>query len=256
VNKPDWIRSHERLAERHGGFVYPWRSEVEPHNGEDVYTALVREHLHPSIDVVEAGCGHGSDALTFGPHVHSYSGYDAVAPFVAIARRRATEAGLQTVRFAVADSSPKRGGRVPVGDRAVDLIISRRGPSNFILDARRVCRPGGALLQVCYLPPPTPDWNEMLPPHLRVHDEPDTAWEKVHTYLERADLRLQVSSIRDVHEFFDDASELLVRLAWDRGIEAIAAEDLESISGMFEEVSAGGRVFLRHRRWVWKAIVS
>jgi SAM-dependent methyltransferase len=255
-DRPDWIRRHERLAERYGGFYYPWRSEVEAENGEDVYTELVRKHLRPDIDVVEPGCGHGTDALTFGPLVRSYCAYDAVEPYVAIARRRASERGLKTVKFVVADSGPKRGGRIPVDDGRVDLIISRRGPSNFILDARRACRPGGTLLQVCYLPPPPPDWNGALPAHLRVRNEPDTACEKVQAYFERADLQLHSSAIYDVHEYFDDPSELLVRLAWDRRMDLDEAADLAAVSEVFRSAAVGGRLHLRHRRLLWKAIVS
>jgi SAM-dependent methyltransferase len=256
MNNPSWFHTHERLAERYGGFVYPWRSELEAGNGEDAYSALVQEHLRPDADVVEAGCGHGTDALAFGPKVRSYLGYDAIAPYIAIAQRRASEAGLQNVEFVVADSSPKRGGRIPTGDAAADLVISRRGPLNFILDARRACRPGGVLLQVCFLPPPQPDWNEELPEHLRVPSEPDTACEKAHAYSERADLRMQSSCIHDVREYFDDASELLVRLAFDRRIEATDAKDFDAVSKVFQMVSVDGRVFLRHRRLVWKAIVA
>jgi SAM-dependent methyltransferase len=255
VIEPDWIRHGEYLAKRYGGFVYPWRSKVDAGNGEDAYSALVREHLRPEIDVIEAGCGHGTDALTFGPQVRSYCGYDAVEAFINVARRRGSETGLKNVTFLVADSSPKRAGRVPIVDRGADLIISRRGPSNFILDAPRVGRPGAVLLQVCYLPPPPPEWNKDLPPYLRVRHEADTAIDKVHAYLERADLRLHSSSLHDVHEHFDDPAELLTRLKWDRGIDVDEAADLDVISAMFRKGSVDGRLSLRHRRFVWKVVL-
>ena len=43
--QPDWITQLERLAESHGGFVYPWRSTLPSENGETAYTALVERHL-------------------------------------------------------------------------------------------------------------------------------------------------------------------------------------------------------------------
>lgn len=253
MTKPEWIQRHERQAERYGGFAYPWRSAIDPGNGEDAYTALVHEHLTPDLDVVEAGCGHGSDALSFGARVRSYLGYDAVEPFIETARRRALEAGLRSVRFAVADSSPKRGGRVPAESASADVILSRRGPSNFILDARRVCRSGGVLLQVCYLATPVPDWNAALPERWRMQPEADTALQNVRDYLERAGRALHDAHLYDVEERFDEPRELLHRLAWDRDLaESDAAADLDAIARLF--VGAGS-LSLRHRRFLWKAIV-
>jgi SAM-dependent methyltransferase len=253
VAKLDWIQRHERHAARYGGFAYPWRSAIEPANGEDAYTALVHEHLRADLDVVEAGCGHGSDALAFGPRVRSYLGYDAVEPFIEIARRRALDAGSRNVAFVVADSSPKRGGRVPAADASVDLILSRRGPSNFILDAPRVCRHGAVLLQVCYLATPIPDWNDALPPALRMQAEADTAAEHVRDYLARAELALHSSSLHDVEERFDQPLELLRRLAWDRDLEVDAPVQLDALTPLFEQ---RGALCLRHRRLLWKAIVA
>jgi SAM-dependent methyltransferase len=250
--KPEWVRRNERLAERYGGFVHPWRSTIDPDNGEDAYTALAREQLRAELDVVEAGCGHGSDALSFAPHVRTYLGYDAVGAFVGTARRRAAAANLRNVEFVTADSSPKRGGRVPAGDCSVDLILSRRGPSNFVLDSRRVCRPGATLLQVCYLATPIPDWDDSLPPELRLPEERDTAPASVAEYLAAAGLRLQSSRVFDVEERFDHPAELLRRLSWDREESRDETRDLEAVSALF---GSRVRVSLRHRRLVWQAIV-
>jgi SAM-dependent methyltransferase len=250
--KPEWVRRNERLAERYGGFVYPWRSTIEAGNGEDAFTALVHEHLRAELDVVEAGCGHGSDALQFAPRVRSYLGYDAVEPFVSTARERAGAAALRNVEFLVSDSSPKRGGRVPASDRSVDLVISRRGPLNFILDAPRFCRPGAALLQLCYLATPLPDWNDSLPPELRLAPETDAATADVREYLKRAGLRMLDWRTFDAEERFDQPLELLRRLTWNREAPVDESRDLPAVSALFERL---GRVSLRQRRFLWKAIV-
>src|SRR5262245_26851424 len=171
-SQPDWLRQYEALAERYGGFAYPWRSTLGAHDGESAYTRLVHEHLRADLDLLEAGCGHGSDALELAPRARSYLGYDYVEAFVRTARERAAAAGVANARFVVADSSPKRGGRTPAGDRSIDLMLSRRGPANFILDAARVARPGARMIQLCYMDTPQPEWNERLSPELRLPAEP------------------------------------------------------------------------------------
>jgi SAM-dependent methyltransferase len=190
-SRPDWIRHYEALATRFGGFAYPWRSTLGAHDGERAYDALVDEHLRGDLDVLEAGCGHGSDVLAFAPRVRSLLAYDAVEDFVRTARERAHAADVHNTRFAVVDSSPKRGGRTPADDRSIDLVLSRRGPANFILDAPRICRPGAALIQLCYMDTPLPPWNDELAPELRLSREPASMPGDVYAYLERAGLALE-----------------------------------------------------------------
>src|SRR5581483_5408579 len=95
----DYFQQLERLAAEQGGYFYPWRSRLGDGGGEDAYTALVEAHLAPVKVVLDAGCGHGDDMLAFAPKVARFIGYDAVEPFIAIARRRAAEAGLANVEL-------------------------------------------------------------------------------------------------------------------------------------------------------------
>jgi len=146
-----YVDSMAYLARAYGGFTQPWKSEIDPRNGEDAYTALVEEHLGPNTEVIEAGCGHGAEALDRAKHVKSWLAFDAVPEFIALADKAAAERGVDNVRFVVADCSPKRNGgraRLPAADQSADLVLSRRGPSSWIGDATRVVRPGGALIHV------------------------------------------------------------------------------------------------------------
>ena len=166
----DYFEQLEALAAQQGGYFYPWRAALGAGNGEDAYTWLVEDHLSPDKVVLDAGCGHGTDMLAFAPKVRRFIGYDAVESFIAIARRRAAEAGLTNVELVLANSSARFNGgaaRIPVADDALDLIISRRGPTNWIADARRVCRPGARLIQLNPLPAREVPWNHELPEALR-----------------------------------------------------------------------------------------
>ena len=103
----NYFEQLERLAAEQGGYFYPWKSALGDDNGEDAYTALVGRHLRPDATMLEAGCGHGDDLMAFAPKVARFIGYDAVAPFVATARRRAAEAGLAHVELITHNSSAR-----------------------------------------------------------------------------------------------------------------------------------------------------
>lgn len=74
--------------------------------------------------------------------------------------RRAHARGIVKARFPCADS--KRDG-IPAGDRSVDLLLSRRGPRNWLTDVARVGRPGAAMLMLSPISGDPPDWNTELP---------------------------------------------------------------------------------------------
>jgi SAM-dependent methyltransferase len=256
--KSEWVERFERLAQREGGFAYPWRSRVVQPHGEDAYTQLVLEHLRPELDVIEAGCGHGSDALELAPRVRSYLGYDAVEPFIRTCRQRAAAAGIDNAQFVVANSSPKRGGRMPAPERSADLVITRRGPTNPLLDARRVCRPGGSVIGLYFVAPPLPEWNAALPEDIRLaHHEPaDLLAPKVHDYAARGGLRLRASWAFDVPELFDDPQELLKHIVWNRELAFDERRALRAIEAIFAQHAERGCVAVRHRRFLYQAVVD
>jgi SAM-dependent methyltransferase len=171
----DYFEQLEALAAQQGGYFYPWRSALGAGNGEDAYTQLVEDHLSANKVVLDAGCGHGTDMLAFAPRVRRFIGYDAVESFINIARHRAAKAGLTNVELVLSNSSPQFNGgaaHIPVADDALDLIISRRGPTNWIADARRACRPGARLIQLNPLRGPDFPWNHELPEGLRFAEDP------------------------------------------------------------------------------------
>ena len=164
----DYFEHMRRLASRQGGYAYDWVSDLAPGNGEDAYTALVLEHLTPGAVVLEAGCGHGPDIPGFAPKCARYIAYDAVDEFIAIARKGCAD--YPNVELITANSSARHNNgraRIPADDASLDLIISRRGPGNWIADARRACKPGAVLIQLNPGEWRAPAWAESLPGDLR-----------------------------------------------------------------------------------------
>ncbi len=214
----DYFEQLEALAARQGGYFYPWRSAPGDGNGEDAYTQLVEAHLSLEKVVLDAGCGHGTDMLAFAPKVRRFIGYDAVESFIAIARRKAAEVGLANVELMLCNSSARHNdgaARVPAADRTLDLIISRRGPTNWIADARRACRPGARLIQLNPLPTPEPPWNGELPQALRLAENPANPGRpdlvaEIEAALAAAGLRLDDGQVFDAPEVISEPEDLPV----------------------------------------------
>jgi SAM-dependent methyltransferase len=259
----NYFEQLEALAAQQGGYFYPWRSALGDGNGEDAYTQLVEAHLAPGKIVLDAGCGHGDDMVKFAPKAGRFIGYDAVESFIAIARRRATETGLTNVELALANSSPQHNAgvaRIPAPDHSLDLIISRRGPTNWIADARRVCRPGARLIQLNPLTGPAPPWNGELPAALQMAENPANPGRpnlvaQIEAALAAAHLRLERGQVFDAPEVFSEPEELYRALtfmrfepdtpSWDD-----ARPHLETL------FARHGPIDVRQRRYLWTAVVD
>lgn len=61
--------------------------------------ARTRRYFHPSMDVLEIGCGTGSTAIAHAPYVGRVEGIDVSARMVAIARDRAAAQRVDNVTF-------------------------------------------------------------------------------------------------------------------------------------------------------------
>ena len=246
------------LARTYGGFTSPWRSVVDGWSGEDAYTALLAKHIARDVVVVEAGCGHGVEAIDLAARAGRVIAFDAVEAFIDIARRDASDRGVENVEFITADCSPKRNhGKavLPVPDGVADLIASRRGPTSWIPDASRVLRPGGVMIHLAFMQPPEPEWNRLLPESLRMVTAPETMPMVIHERLASAGLELHSSWLFDVPERFLEPAELYARLARERRAAVPAFQEvLDVISEIFDQHRDTG-VSIRQRRYLWKATV-
>lgn len=120
--------------------------------------------LGPAADerLIDVGCGCGQTSLELAGEVGpdgSVLGVDISAPMLAVARRRAAEAGLTNVRFLEADAQTRafaRGG--------ADAVFSRFGvmffgdPPAAFANLHQALRPGGRLAFVCWRPLALNEW--------------------------------------------------------------------------------------------------
>jgi SAM-dependent methyltransferase len=120
--------------------------------------------LDPAADerLIDVGCGCGQTSLELAGEVGpdgSVLGVDISAPMLAVARRRAAEAGLTNVRFLEADAQTRafaRGG--------ADGVFSRFGvmffgdPPAAFANLHQALRPGGRLAFVCWRPLAQNEW--------------------------------------------------------------------------------------------------
>lgn len=106
-----------------------------------LFDALLEPLLTPETHVLEAGCGHGTDAKRFGPLAAGWTGYDFVPEMLGLARANAPEA-----EFVLWDSAKEP---VPEALRGrFDLVVTRRGPTSFVSHLRELCRPGAKVLAI------------------------------------------------------------------------------------------------------------
>ncbi len=123
--------------------------------------------LDPAGDerLIDVGCGCGQTSLELAGEVGpdgSVLGVDISAPMLAVARRRAAEAGLTNVRFLEADAQTRafaRGG--------ADGVFSRFGvmffgdPPAAFANLHQALRPGGRLAFVCWRPLSENEWMQL-----------------------------------------------------------------------------------------------
>jgi SAM-dependent methyltransferase len=256
---PEWF---DRLATLQEGYYYPWRSKLGPWHGEDVYRQLVGQHLRPDIDVLDVGCGHGAHSLEVAPQVRSVLGYDRTAAWVALAQRTADERGITNATFVCHDSSPQANGgraRLPAEDGSFDLLICCKGPLHCIEDARRVARPGATLVMLVPDVVPLTDWHRLLPEALRWQGAPDP--DRTRTALERrlaaGQLLLHSWWTFDAPEVFPDPEQLYAWRAWGYTPDEVPpfAQVRSILERIFAECGDAEGVTIRHRCYLWKAVV-
>lgn len=253
---------YDRLATLQDGYYYRWGSHLAPWNGEDNYLDLVNQHLRPDLAVLDVACGHGEVALSLAPHCRSVLGYDRIASWIERAQRTAQDQGLTNAAFVCHDSSSDANGgksRLPGGEAAFDLLICRRGPFHWMEDARRAARPGAVLLMLVPDARPLPPWNDWLPKTLRQVPVGDAHWAKpsIEQRLASGGLTLHSWWSFEVPEWFPGPTQLYDFLTWGWTADEVPAfaEVQPILERIFADYGSAQGVELRHRRYLWKAVV-
>jgi SAM-dependent methyltransferase len=259
---PQTAEWYDRLATLQAGYYYPWRSQLGTCNGEDEYLALVRQHLRPDTDVIDAACGHGEVALALAPLCRSVLAYDRIAVWVELAQQAARQRSLTNVTFVCHNSSPTVNGgqpRLPAPNAWFDLLICSKGPFHWIEDARRVARPGAVLLMLVPDATPLTAWNVWLPEALRWKGATDPHWARPAIEQRLAVVGLAIHSwwSFDVPEIFPDPEQLYTWLAWGCTQEEVPsfADVFPVLEHIFVEYGSAEGVAIRHHRYLWKAVV-
>jgi hypothetical protein len=106
---------------------------------------------------------------------------------------------------------------------------------------------------------PPPPWNNELPEVLRRPDPGDwTMRGAVERWLAIGRLSLHSCWTYDVPEQFDDPEQLYIFLSWGFAPEEVPtfAEVQETLEGIFSRYARSDGLALRHRRFLWKAVVE
>jgi SAM-dependent methyltransferase len=250
-----------RLSTLQQGYFYPWKSHLPPFNGEDVYIQMVHELLSREKDVLDAGCGHGELTLSLAERCRSILAYDRTPGYIELAEQARAAQGINNVRFVVWDSSEDvhGRGRLPAEEDSMDVLISRRGPINWLEDARRVGRPGAVLLQLNPMPLPPPVWNNELPEALRWSGPGEFSMRQSVTYaLSLGGLEMDSCWTFEVPETFADPYELYVLFSWGHLPEEIPSyeEARPVFESIFERYGGPNGLKIDYGRLLWKAVVE
>lgn len=98
-----------------------------------------------NLDIVDIGCGAGTQTLLWAADGHRARGVDISAPLIELARKRAGETGVPA-EFLVGSAS-----RLPIADATLDIVLVSELLEHLedwescVNEAVRVLRPGGVL---------------------------------------------------------------------------------------------------------------
>jgi ubiquinone/menaquinone biosynthesis C-methylase UbiE len=134
-------RFWDRMAERYAS---------QPIADEAAYQRklqITRDYLRPDMEVLEFGCGTGGTAILHAPHVRHITAIDFSQSMLAIARRKAAEAGVGNLSFERADitsfAAPDGSFDVILGLSILHLLANKDAVIGKVF---RLLKPGGVFI--------------------------------------------------------------------------------------------------------------
>jgi 23S rRNA (guanine745-N1)-methyltransferase len=261
--RPHSTEWYQRLSTLQAGYYYPWQSHIAPGDGETAYLALVQEHLGPAVDLLDVACGHGALTLQFARHCRSVLGYDLIPSYIGMAQAAARAQDACNATFVCYDSSiPMNYGQahIPAEENSFDLLVCSKGPFHWVEDARRVARPGATLIMLIADGIPMPEWHDFLPKRLQWSFGNDLHWARnvMEQRLAKSGVPLHSWWSFDVPEYFTEPEQFYTMLVWGHTPDEKPsyAEVAPQLADIFAAYSTAEGLPLRHRRHLWKAIVT
>ena len=263
---PHSFEWYDRLSQIQDGYFYPWKSNIGRNNGEKAFHDLLFEHLSPDSVVLDVGCGHGELTMEVARQCRTIYGYDRAKTFVEKATKSASKVGLKNCYFVLGDSSSPDPAdqslvHIPIDGVRFDLVYSRRGPINFIQDAKRVAQNPGWIIQLLPAHANPPPWVNELPVEFRTYIQKGDEFGMLKTVSQRlTSVGLQFHSywFFDVPEYLENTKQLFTYLSWNYLDKPPL--DYDKMAPIFERIfakySEDGNIEIRHRRFLWTCHVK
>lgn len=252
---------YDRLSQLQEGYYYPWKSTLSPLSGEDEYLQMVRHLLTPEMVVLEVGCGHGEVPMQLAPLCQWMVAYDRTTAFIELARKTAAAQQIPNICFVQAGSladllaSPD----LPPHMRQFDIIISRRGPLNWVERVRMVAKPGTILFVLNPKESTLPVWNDQLPEPLRLANP------RTYSRQQSVERRLSIAGLKplstwafEVPEYFATPQDLYDKLSWGHTPDEVPSFSAVSstLNEIFAQYAEPKGLAVPHGRFMWQAVVD
>jgi len=259
----EWYRGIARAGR---GYQYTWDSILGAGHPDEEYTRRVLQLVSRSIDVVDCGCGHGEDVLAFAPLVRTIVGYDQIDEFIQLAESARIARGIENATFVAADSASSANGgvaRMPLASSAIDLFLSRRGPTHWVEDVPRVARAGAILVQLNPMPVLAPRWMSCVPSILLSRELTEPVLERrlsprLLSRIEQAGIEITSQRLVEALEWFPSPRDLYHFLTWGKDERVVPAynEIATSLELVFRNHASSEGLEFRRAGLIWEGTVG
>lgn len=137
---------NERVRDQFTRQAAPYAALINTQQQSHVDPMITLMEPQPAHRILDVGCGSGQFAVTVASLVKEVVGVDLTLAMIDQARAGAAAAGINNIRWEVADSLS-----LPVEDAGFDIVVSRSmfhhaaDPAATLAEMHRACAPGGRI---------------------------------------------------------------------------------------------------------------